>query len=520
LYRRRSLTRISSIALAVAAMTVCYAPVIRALAETWATSSSYSYGFAMVLISGYMLWTKSDRLRNLEPLSDYSLGVPVILAGIAMLEVGRLGLLTSVQEISLLVTLAGFVLLLFGREAFACIWFPLGYLLLGIPIWDNVIGSLQPPSQDVSARIATSLLHVGRTPVLREGTILVLPNVTLDVMRECSGVNQLLAIITMALPAAYLWLRSPARRAMLVGVAVVVAYLSNGVRIALVGFLAYRGLSSGDLRGHLLEGLAVSVGGYVLLLGFLSILSRGERDRHRAQVSGATTDARTPSVQHLSLELGTSLIVLVFGVSPLLFQPTNVRLSSDLETFPNRIGAWTLDTARAPKTDRFPAIDDKLVNAYPGPTGEHRFVALDDELVRTYQDPAGQRVRLYIGYHRSQRDGKELPGDAGHILNVVATPVSVPFGTGSVELRQVQQNLTNRARGLLYCYIINGRVLSNLYLAKRHMLWDALTRRRSNAAVVLIAWESDSSADAETSRMKAAEFAQAVLRLLPKFIPS
>jgi len=514
-------TRITSIALAVTALALCYASVIRGLAETWATSSSYSYGFAMVAISCYVLWTKSERLRSLAPRPDYFLGIPIVLVGVATLAVGGLGLLTSVQEVSLLVTLAGFVLLLFGREAFACIWFPLGYLLLGIPLWDNVIGSLQPPSQDLSARIAAGLMQVGGIPVFREGTRLVLPNVTLEVMRECSGVNQLLAIIAMVLPAAYLWLNSHARRATLVGLAVVVAYLSNGVRIALVGFLAYRGLSNGDLRSvHLFEGLAVSVSGYVLLLGFLSILSNGERHRDRARVD-ETTDAKKPPVQRLSLEFGTSLIVIAIGVFQLSFEPANIRLSSDLRTFPSKIGAWTLETVPTPTTDKFPAIDDELVHAYPGPTGEHHFAAIDDELVRTYQDSAGQRVRLYIGYHRSQREGKELvSGDAGHILNVAATPVTVSLGAEAVELRQVQQKLANGARGLLYWYDINGRMLSNLYLAKHYMVWDALTRRRTNGAVVMVAWENDSSTEAEASRVKAAAFAQAILPLLPKFIPS
>src|SRR5215813_9331019 len=169
------MTRIVSIALAVVALAVCYASVAGTLAETWTTNSTYSYGVAMVFISGYMLWTKADRLRALRPEPDYLFGIPVTLLGVGMLVVGRLGLLTSLQETSLLVSLLGFVLLLVGREAFRCIWFPVGYLLLGIPIWDNLIGSLQPPSQDLSARIATSLLQVGGIPVLREGTNLVLP---------------------------------------------------------------------------------------------------------------------------------------------------------------------------------------------------------------------------------------------------------------------------------------------------------------------------------------------------------
>ena len=89
---------------------------------------------------------------------------------------------------------------------------------------------------------------------------------------------------------------------------------------------------------HIFEGLAVSVIGYVLLLGFLSILSKGEGNRERAQV-GVTTDTRRPSVQHPSLEFGISLIVLAIGAFQLSFEPANVRLSSDLGTFPNQIGA-------------------------------------------------------------------------------------------------------------------------------------------------------------------------------------
>jgi len=425
----------------------------------------------------------------------------------------------SLQEVSLLVTLAGFVLLMFGRETFAYTWFPLGYLILGIPVWDHLIASLQPLSQDLSARIATVLLRAGGIPILREGTNLVLPNVTLEVLRECSGVNQLLAIIAMALPAAFLWLRSYTRRATLVGLAILVAYLSNGVRIALVGVLAYRGLSDGNLRGmHLFEGLAVSVGGYLVLLGILSVLSRGERGGDQTRAT-KTTDSRRLS-RHPSIEFGTSLVVLVIGALPLLFQPVIVQLSGDLGSFPSRIGTWTLDTVAPPKADKFPAIDDELLGAYPTPEGAHHFPALDDELVRTYRDQTGQRLHLYIGYHRSQREGKELAGDVGRLLNLAATPLSVPFGTGDVELRQVQLNGANRTRGLLYCYIIDGRVLSDLYSSKRYMVWNALTRRRTNGAVVMVAWETDSSAEAPRTQMKAAEFTQAILPLLPKFIPS
>jgi EpsI family protein len=514
-------TQISLLVLAGVAFAACYGSVIRTLAETWATSYAYSYGFAVLLVSAYVLWTKSKQLKALRPVPDYVIGIPVTLAGVAMLSAGRLGLLASIQEASLVVTLAGLVLLLYGRLAFSYVWFPLGYLLLGIPMWDTVIARLQPPSQNLSAWIASGLIHTLGIPVLREGTRLVLPNVALEVMRECSGVNQLLAIVAMALPAAYLSLKSNARRTALVCLAVVTSYLSNGVRIALVGFLAYRGLSNGDLRGmHLFEGLAVSVVGYVALFGCLSLLSKGERTDGRLESAAAQVSPKIVRRRRAVLEAVTLAVVLAVGGFRVFFQPADVRLKGDLETFPVRVGEWTLDRFAEPSGVRFPAIDDELVHAYPSPSGERRFVALDDELVRVYRNTAGQQLRLYVGYHRSQQEGKELTGEAGHALDAAATPLTVQLGSGSVELGQVQEDRPNRSRGVLYWYDFNGRVFSRMYRAKQYLVWDALTRRRTNGAVVMVEWESRDNADVELSRANAAAFAQSILPLLPNFIPS
>src|SRR5947209_4761645 len=129
-----------TLVLAAAAFAVCYADVLLGLARAWVTSEVYSYGLAVLAIGVYIIWTRWDRLRDLPVAPDYVLGVPVALAGLALLAAGRIGLLTSLQQASMVVTIAGFVLVLFGRSTFACIWFPLVYLLLGFPIWDALIG--------------------------------------------------------------------------------------------------------------------------------------------------------------------------------------------------------------------------------------------------------------------------------------------------------------------------------------------------------------------------------------------
>jgi hypothetical protein len=82
----------SRVALAAITFGLCYTGVIVTLVATWANSYLYSYGFAVAFISGYRLWTTSGKLGTLDLVPDHLFGVPVTLAGIAMLAVGHLGI--------------------------------------------------------------------------------------------------------------------------------------------------------------------------------------------------------------------------------------------------------------------------------------------------------------------------------------------------------------------------------------------------------------------------------------------
>src|SRR5215813_10053889 len=107
------------------AFIVCYAAVIWGLVEAWTTSYVYSYGFLVLLVCLYLLWSEIPALQSSRRAPDYLLGIPVVAAGISMLVTGRLGLLISVQQASLVVTLAGLILVFAGRDVFKGVSFPL-----------------------------------------------------------------------------------------------------------------------------------------------------------------------------------------------------------------------------------------------------------------------------------------------------------------------------------------------------------------------------------------------------------
>jgi EpsI family protein len=512
------------IAVATAAFALCYAGAMAALVGAWATDYLYSYGFAVPLISGYVLWARSHELRTLHLVPDYQVGIPVTLVGAAMLLTGRLGALMTVQEVALVVTLAGAVLLLFGRDVTRVLWFPIAYLLLMVPIWNYPIGLLQVPSQILSGRIAVGLLHAAGVPAVQEGTLVILPRITLDVLRECSGVNQLIAVVALTLPAAYLWLESNTRRIALLSIAVTFVYLTNGLRVALVGFLGYSGFTGVENPFlHLLEGLVLSGIGYTVIFGCFSALSKWKRpDRQRIDPAVSAAPAGRPArppVQRPWLQAGALVAVLSAGGFPLVFKAADVRLDRELRLLPDRIDDWTMETVAEPIASQFAVVDEKLVGAHPSNLAERRFVGVDDELVRAYRNAAGQQVRLYVGYYRRQEDGKKLAGEASATLHAVSSRVALELDSGTIALNQVVQPGAAK-RAVLFWYDLNGRVVANKYLAKAYLISDALIRRRTNGAVVLVGWDCPAGADFDASQQRALGFVRALLPQLSRFIPS
>ena len=523
----RSAYHLTAVAIAAAAFGICYGGIIASMIDVWSTNYLYSYGFAVPFIAAYIFWTKSQESPTSQAVPDYALGVPFTLAGVAMLVIGRLGALSALEQASLVVTLTGLLLLLFGRGAVKSHWFAIAYLLLMIPIWNVPINLLQDPSRLLSTKIAVNMIRAIGLPVLRQDTNILLPSHTLAILRECSGVNQLIALTAMVLPAAYLWLPTNTRRVALVLLAVVISYLGNGFRIALVGWLTVNGHANGDLNGsyHLLQGLGVSALGYLAIGGCFSLLSISKRAPRRPEDGTPTlagAGASPLARRRVWLDVGVLCVMLAAGASRLSAIPLDVQLSQDLRSLESQIGEWTLDINPQPMAARFPAIDDDLVDVggYPSATGERRFTAVDDELVRVYRNSSGDQVQLYIGYYRRQEDGRELTGDASKTLATAASNFTLTTESQPLEIDEIVREKAGTRRGVFFWYDINGRSVADVYRLKSYTVWDALTRRRTNGAIVMIAWDGPTGAKSEASREHAIAFTRALMPVLRRHLPS
>ena len=131
------------------------------------------------------------------------------------------------------------------------------------PILSRTIYFLQSGSTD----IAYFLFHALGVPVFRQGFLLTVPGVTIEVAKECSGIRSSMALFITCLIAAYLFLRKPWKRLLFVVLSIPLALIKNGIRIVTLTLLSVY-VDPSFLSGNLHHN-----GGFVFFLLALGILA-------------------------------------------------------------------------------------------------------------------------------------------------------------------------------------------------------------------------------------------------------
>jgi exosortase len=244
-----------------------YGPVLGWLVLQWWHDPNFSHGFFVPAFSLYVFWSKRETLRRM-PLSPSWSGLPALLIGLMLLFVGNLGAELFLSRSSLLLVIAGLVVCFFGWAHQREILFPWLFLLLMIPIPAIIFNQVTFPLQLLASRLATGMLQLLGVAVLREGNIIHLAAMDLEVAQACSGIRSLLSLTTLAIIYGYLLENSQRIRVILALAAVPIAVIANSLRIVGTGLIVQfwnRDLAEGFF--HAFSGWLI----FVLSLSFLFI---------------------------------------------------------------------------------------------------------------------------------------------------------------------------------------------------------------------------------------------------------
>lgn len=273
--------------LIVATFAVLYRHVATELFRAWSTDDNYSHGFLIVPIAAYLAWERRARLLN-AGYRPSVLGLAVVLGSLGLLVVGTLGAELFLTRVSMVGVVAGATLFLFGWAHLRILAFPIGFLVLMIPLPSIVFNQIAFPLQLLASQVGASVVAAFGVPVLREGNLIVLSYATLEVAEACSGIRSLVSLVTLGVVYGYFIDARTWMRLAIVFSTVPVAIFANAFRVAGTGVAAeYFGVESAEGFFHGFSGWVVFLAACGALVGIHRLLHSSLQLAERLRVRTA-----------------------------------------------------------------------------------------------------------------------------------------------------------------------------------------------------------------------------------------
>ena len=452
----------------------------------WIRSETFTHGFLILPISGYLIWKRREELLHYTPAPNWW-GIPVlILLGVVWLIAHAVSVLV-LEQLAMMAMVPTLVWTVLGWQATRAIAFPLAFLFLAVPMGEALI----PYMMDFTANFTVKGLQLTGIPVYQEGTFFDIPGGRWSVVEGCSGVRYLIASVTLGCLYGYLTYHRLSRRLLFIALSAIVPLIANGLRAYMIVMIAY--LS--DMRlalgiDHLIYGW-VFFGVVMLLLFWLGSFWREDipGEAPGGQVSRVPIKPAITAPPRSTFLTVSAVVLIVVAVWPLLGSRMNTVNDTPIKVSlndPTPRGDWHF--AERPLTEWRP-----------------EYTNTDASLDRTYQS-GNRKVTLYLAYYRRQRQGAELINSDNVLIHqkdpvwsqTADSPYQVTIAGKHWEVRLAKMESDHQDLLVWYWFWVNGRTTTNHYLAK---LWDAKAKLLGEvgdaAAVIIYTPLSDQIGDSE-----------------------
>jgi exosortase D (VPLPA-CTERM-specific) len=500
---------------ALAVAVVPFARVLNQLVGMWDSTPEYSHCMLLPLISAFLIFRERAVLARMRFEGSWA-GVAVLLAGAGLWGVAELSTIWVIEQYAFIVVIYGLTLALVGRAAFRRLWMAMLILLFTIPLPMFFSNSLSLHLELISSAIGVDVIRLFNIPVYLDGNVIDLGVYQLQVAEACSGLRYLFPLMTLAFIVAYFFRASLWKRALLFLASVPIAILMNSLRIGLIGVsVAYWGQKMAEGVLHYFEGWVVFMISTGLLLVLAAALARLGPRPVRLRQAMVLDIGPPPAVSqaHRKRTLPAPFLAatVLVTVGAVLATQAHGRVETQppraaFVDFPMQLGSWA--GQRAPMAAVY--LDQ---------------LKLSDYLYATYQRAAAVPVNVWVAYYDSQRKGDSthspascLPGGGWQFQS---------FGRYDMDIagRRVSVNRAVIVHGgdrelMYYWFPQRGRDITNDYLLKWYLLWDAIARNRTDGALVRLLIPLPAGANPSEGDRQLTAFARSFVAVLPKYVPN
>ena len=255
-------------------LAICYGPILSSLVKQWNNDADMGHGFFVPVIAGYIAWQKRDKIACLTPKPNWW-GLALMLWAALQLYTATLGAELFLSRTSLVISIAGAVLLLGGTQYLKLFAFPIFLLFFMVPIPAIIYNQLTFRLQLIASTAAEQAIDLLQIPVIREGNVLILPQQTLNVVEACSGIRSLLTLGFLSLTYGYFFEKRTWLRLVLFVATIPIAIIANAGRVTFTGVISQFNPSLAEGWFHEAQGWVIFMIGLAILIAFHQMINRG-----------------------------------------------------------------------------------------------------------------------------------------------------------------------------------------------------------------------------------------------------
>lgn len=485
----------------------------------WWEKPEYSHGYMIPLVAAFLVWQRVNRLPAASERGSWA-GVALLVIGLAAFIVGELSSLRSIVQYGFLSCFVGIILSFFGRGAVLLLWAAFVYLFFMIPLPDFLYSNLSGRLQMLSSQIGVAIIRLFQISVFLDGNVIDLGPMKLQVAEACSGLRYLFPLTSFGFLIAYLYRGPRWQQAILFLSTIPITILMNSIRIGLIGVTV-------DKWGiHMAEGFLHDFEGWVVFMGCLGFLFIEISIFHAFMKDGVgLMDRLNLDTPKLDIRLSD------FRVDARHQRPFLVALAIMLVSLPF-VGFIDERPEIVPERQSF----DRFPMQHAGWSG--RNLVLDGQTLDTlkltdykqidFSNADGTHINFYVAWYASQKYGVGIhspraciPGGGWEITELEPHTVqSVTHVSGlplTVNRALIQKNGVSQV--VYYWFEGRKRDITDEYLAKWYLFWDALTQSRTDGALVRLVIYAGTPEEIAAADRTLEGFLKDFYPLLPTYTP-
>lgn len=480
------------------------------------SQEEYSHGFLLPLVAIFFAWQRLGHFRQQSSANSW-LGVAMTMLGVFMYVAGELGSLYTVIQYGFVIAVGGMLLSLVGGRAFVVLLPAYLLLFFMIPLPDFLYNQLSEQLQLISSQLGVKVIRLFGISVFLEGNVIDLGDYQLQVAEACNGLRYLFPLMALGYIAAVIFRGALWKKILLLVSTVPITILMNSFRIGVIGVMVhYGGISMAEGFLHDFEGWVIFMACAAILVGEMAILARIGHPRGSLRsafaIEGPAPLATGHAIRYRPIprSFWVALLLLSATVAVAQLLPSRQELipeRRDFLFFPRELGGWS---GRVEQLDH--AIRTTL--------------ALDDYLLVSYANGVGDEVNLYAAYYASQRKGASvhspkscLPAGGWQLQERSRYPVPVSGGPQPLWVNRVLIQSGVDRRLVYYWFQQRGRLITNEYLLKWLLFWDALIKNRTDGALVRVTTAVPFGEDPASYDELLSSFVDAIYQPLSRHIP-